>query len=65
MNSPFNPDSAFHDIQSFFMQPNAFRSVLILIVAIVVAYIASKYLAKAIIYVAQRVAVHTDNVSNE
>lgn len=65
MNSPFDLNDAFRDIQLFFTQPNAFRSVLILIVAIVVAYIASKYFAKAIIYLAQRVAVHTDNVSNE
>lgn len=65
MTSPFDLSNAFNDIQLFFTQANAFRSVLILIAAIVIAYIISKYFANAIIYVAQRVAVHSDQVSNE
>lgn len=65
MTNPFDLDNALHDIQLFFTQANAFRSVLILIAAIVIAYIISKYLANAIVYVAQRVSVHSDNVSNE
>ena len=65
MNSSLDILQPFKELQNFFMQPNAFRSVLILIIAIVIAYIASKYLARVIIYLAQRVAVHSDNVSNE
>lgn len=53
------------DLQRFFMSPNALRNILIFITATIVAYIASKYLARMIIYIAQRVAVHSDTASNE
>lgn len=65
MMPTINLSDVFDEIQTFFMQPNALRSVLILIFAIVIAYIASKYLARAIVFVAQRVSVHSDQASNE
>lgn len=55
----------FLDVQHFFASPNAFRSTLIFIVAVIVAYIASKYLARAVIVAAQRVAVRSDSTSDE
>lgn len=65
MNTSFDLLQPFEEIYTFFTLPNAFRSVLILIAVIILAYIASKYLAKGIVYLAQRVAIHSDNVSNE
>jgi small-conductance mechanosensitive channel len=53
------------DVKSFLGQPNAFRSILILIVSIIAAYWLSHFIAKAIIRVAQVVAVHSDKESNE
>ena len=55
----------FHEIGELFTTPNAFRSVLILIVALLVAYWLSKFLARGIIHVAQMVAVRSDNESND
>ena len=49
----------------FFSQPTAYRSVLLLIVAIIFAYWLSHYLAKIIIYIAQKVAVRSDSESRE
>lgn len=65
MNNDFHTTDALNEIQEFFTQPNAFRSILILITSIVVAYIASKYLARAIIKLAQIVSTHSDAESNE
>ena len=53
------------DIIHFLAHPNAYRAVLLLAVAVVVAYIISKYLAQGIIYVAQRVAVRSEHVSSD
>ncbi len=53
------------DILRFFSEPNAYRSVLILVAAIVVAYIVSRFLAQAIIWAAQRVSLRSDSVSDE
>jgi small-conductance mechanosensitive channel len=53
------------DVTNFLGQPNAFRSILILIVSIITAYWLSHFIAKAIIRVAQVVAVHSDKESNE
>lgn len=54
------------DVIAFFTdQDNSYRSVLIFIAAIVIAYIVSRFLAQAIIYVAQKVAVRSKSVSNE
>ncbi len=53
------------DVLGFLTHPNAYRSILILVAAIGVAYIASKYLAQIIIYLSQRVALRSENVSND
>lgn len=53
------------EIELFLTQPNAFRSVLILLFSVVLAYFVSKYLARAIIKLAQIVSVHSDAESNE
>ncbi len=58
-------DAVFTDIVEFFSSPNAYRSVLILVGSIVVTYILSKFLAEAIIKVAQAVSARTDKESNE
>lgn len=56
------------EFTNVFMQPNAFRSVLILIASMVAAYLLSKLLANAIIRVAQIVSTRseaiTDNTRN-
>ena len=53
------------DIRELLVEPSAYRSVLILITAIIAAYILSRFLAKAIIYFAQKVALRSDSASNE
>jgi hypothetical protein len=53
------------DVTHFLEKPNAFRSVLILIASILIAYWLSHFIAKAIIRVAQVVAVHSDKESDE
>ncbi|HMH70637.1 MAG TPA: mechanosensitive ion channel family protein [Candidatus Saccharimonadales bacterium] len=58
-------DQAFQEIQRFFQQPNAFRSVLLLIVSIVVVYWLSKFIARGIIKLAQVVAAHSDSESDD
>jgi hypothetical protein len=54
-----------NEFVEFFSVPNAYRSVLILVGSIVVAYAFSKYLAALIIKIAQVVSVHADNETNE
>jgi moderate conductance mechanosensitive channel len=58
-------DTVFADIIAFFSEPNAYRSVLILVACIIAAYILSKFLADLIIKIAQKVSVHTDVASSE
>lgn len=58
-------NSAADDLVTFFSEPNAYRSVLILIAAIVVAYIASRFLAHGIIFLAQRVALRSEAVTDQ
>ncbi|HTJ73390.1 MAG TPA: mechanosensitive ion channel family protein [Verrucomicrobiae bacterium] len=53
------------DVSRFLSQPNAFRSVLILIASIIIAYWLSHFIAKAIIKLAQIVAVHSDKESDD
>ena len=65
MNNAIQPTDILSEVQEFFTQPNAYRSILILIASILIAYIASKYLARAIIKLAQVVSAHSDNESNE
>lgn len=52
------------DVVEFFTEPNAFRSVLILITALVIAYWLSRFLAQGIVRIAQAVAIRSDNESN-
>jgi small-conductance mechanosensitive channel len=52
-------------IQEFFAKPNAFASVLILVISILIAYWLSHFIAKIIIKFAQVVAAHSDTESNE
>jgi len=60
-----NIDPLFKEVTEFFSEPNAYRSVLILVAAIVLSYILSKFLADAIIKIAQAVSVRSDKESNE
>lgn len=58
-------ENANMEIQKFFGQPNAYRALLILIISMIVAYWLSRFVAKIIIKVAQIVATHADNESDE
>jgi small conductance mechanosensitive channel len=65
MTDPANLNSIMREITRFFSEPNAYRSVLILVGTMVVTYWLSHFLAKAIIHIAQAVAKRTDNESDE
>lgn len=56
--------SLLDDIHRFFFEPNLFRSILILLFALVAAYWLSRFLARAIVTVAQRIAVRSDEESD-
>jgi hypothetical protein len=58
-------DKILHDAQVFLVEPNAYRSILILIFSIMVVYWLSRFIAKAIIKLAQVVATHSDNESDD
>jgi small conductance mechanosensitive channel len=62
---PEQVDTFFQEIPKFFEQPDVYRSILLLIICIVVVYWLSRFIAKGIIKLAQVVAVHTDNESDE
>ena len=53
------------DVIHFLVEPNALRSVLIFLTALVVAYWLSRFIAHAIIRFAQQVAVRSDRESND
>ena len=53
------------DIREFFARHDAFGMVLLFIGVTVLAYIASRYLAKIIVLVAQKVATRADETNNE
>ena len=53
------------ETKAFLNDPSAYRSVLILITLVIAAYIASRFLAQLIIFIAQKVAVQSDAVSDE
>lgn len=57
--------NAGQEIIDLFGQSNPYRTILILIASIVVAYYLSKVTAKLIVYVAQKVAVRSDTESRE
>jgi moderate conductance mechanosensitive channel len=52
------------ELETFFGDPSAYRSILLLFAAVVIAYWLSKYLAKSIIWVAQKIAIRADSSSN-
>lgn len=58
-------DLVANDVVEFFTEPNAYRSVLILVACVIVAYVLSKFLADLIIKIAQKVSVRADIESNE
>lgn len=58
-------NNATTEIHKFISQPNDYRAVLILIFSIIFAYWLSRFLAKGIIYLAQKVSVRTDNETRE
>lgn len=53
------------ELNHFFREPNAFRSVIILILSLTLAYFLSRYLARGIVLIAQAVAKRSDNESND
>ncbi|HCR55491.1 TPA: hypothetical protein DIV49_00815 [Candidatus Saccharibacteria bacterium] len=57
--------ASYTEVVELFSQPNAYRSVLILIVCIVIAYWLSKFIAKAIVVVAQKVAIQSDSETDQ
>lgn len=61
-NTLSNPTNEFI---KFFSESNAYRSVLILVLSIIVAYILSRFVAQAIIKVAQIVGTKSDNITNQ
>ena len=52
-------------VEHLFSEPNSYRSILILLIAIIIVYWISHFVAKGIIKVAQVVATHTDNETDE
>lgn len=52
------------EINEFINSPNAYRSLLILVAALVVSYVASKFLANGIVKLAQVISTKSDNISN-
>ncbi|RYF29206.1 MAG: mechanosensitive ion channel [Chloroflexi bacterium] len=56
---------ATREIYEFLFQPNDYRTVLILIASIIFAYWVSRFLAKGIVFIAQKVAVRSDAESRE
>lgn len=65
MNTESFIDTAIREITAFSAQPNSYRAVLILIVSIIFAYWLSHFLAKGIVFVAQKIAVRTDTETRE
>jgi len=65
MQSHTDPHNFFDDAQKWLMTPNAFRSVVILIISLVIAYWLSRFLAQGMIRIAQIIAVRSDNESDD
>lgn len=65
MSSDYTNADFFDDLEKLLLSPNAFRSVMILIVSLVIAYWLSKFLARALIRIAQAIAVRSDEESDE
>lgn len=65
MQNNLNINDILDGVQKAFFKANPLRSVLILVASIIIGYFVSKYLARAIIKIAQVVSTHSDNESNE
>jgi small conductance mechanosensitive channel len=57
--------SPFDEVIEWFTTPNAFRSVVILIASLIIAYWLSRFLAQGMIRIAQIIAVRSDNESDD
>lgn len=57
--------SVINDLKSLLVSPNAFRSLLVLVLSMIAAYWLSKFLARGLIFIAQRIGRRSDNESNE
>jgi mechanosensitive ion channel len=64
-NTIKHPQAFLDDMHHLFIEPNAFRSILILIASLIIAYWLSRFLAKGIIYIAQKVGRRSDNESDD
>lgn len=53
------------ELENFFVHANPYRSLLLLAFSILLAYWLSKFVARLIIFIAQKVAVRSDNESND
>lgn len=53
------------EVYKFFTQENAFAMVLLFIFVIISSYFLSRYIARAVIWFAQKIAVKADNAPNE
>lgn len=53
-------ETAIHELDKFFNQPNDYRAILILVFSLAFAFWLSRFLAKGIIFLAQKVAVRSD-----
>ena len=57
--------SVINDLKSLLISPNAFRSLLVLVLSMIAAYWLSKFLARGLIFIAQRIGRRSDNESDE
>lgn len=58
-------DNAIQEIDGFFAKSNDFRAILILVISIIFAFWLSRFLAKGIIFLAQKAAVRSDTEVRE
>ena len=64
MNTPNDPATFVDDIKHLIFDQNAFRSVIILILALLLAYWLSRFVAQGIVKIAQHIATRSDNESD-
>jgi len=53
------------EFNDFIGEPNAYRSVLILVAAILISYVASRFVSQAIVKLAQIIGTKSDTISNQ
>ncbi len=58
-------ESISEEIKQFFTHPNSFRSILILLITVLLAFFLSRIVAMIVIKIAQMVAVRSDNTDDE